>query len=166
MLQMLELRQEVDGPYPHPPTPISIKRLGDSFPIDCNSRRRIAGQLREESGPCPDDIFLSQETSLTIHVQKGSLEAKGGYVKGCSPPICPYVFVVGSILAKRCMCTHGRILRYTKYGLCTRQIKMISQRKPRRKLHKSNSDCHEGAAQRLSHHSCLSTLHTVLFFSC
>ena len=57
---MLELRQELDEPYPHPlfPPIISIKRWGESFPIDCNSRRRIAGQLREESGPCPDDIFL------------------------------------------------------------------------------------------------------------
>ena len=26
-------------------------------------------------------------------------------------------FSVKSILAKRCMHTHGRILRYTKYGL-------------------------------------------------
>ena len=78
----------------------------------------------------------------------------------------PYVFVVGSILAKRCMCTHGRILRYTKYGLCTRQIKMISQRKPRRKLHKSNSDCHEGAAQRLSLRPLVSvhTSYCTLFF--
>ena len=30
------------------------------------------------------------------------------------------------------MCTHGRILRYTKYGLRTKQIKMIGQRKTRR----------------------------------
>lgn len=88
MWHMLELRQELDGPYPPPfPPIISIKRLGDSFPIDCNSRRRIAGQLREESGPCPGDIFLKvRETSLTIHVQKGSLEAKGNYVKGCFLP--------------------------------------------------------------------------------
>ena len=78
----------------------------------------------------------------------------------------PYVFVVGSILAKRCTCTHGRILRYTKYGLCTRQIKMISQWKPRRKLHKSNSDCHEGAAQRLSLRPLVSvhTSYCTLFF--
>ena len=62
MWQMLELRQEVDGRYPHspsPPTPphISRKRLGD-YSLLTNSRRRMAGQLREESGPCPDDIFL------------------------------------------------------------------------------------------------------------
>ena len=42
---------------------------------------------------------------------------------------------------------------------------MIGQRKPRRKPHESNSDCHEGAVQRLtlSGHSCLATHHTVLF---
>ena len=45
---------------------------------------------------------------------------------------CPQAFAVGSILAKTCMCTHGTILRYVKYGLWTRQIKMISQRKTRR----------------------------------
>ena len=32
------------------------------------------------------------------------------------------------ILAERCACTPGRILRYTKYGLRTRQIKMLGQR--------------------------------------
>ena len=44
----------------------------------------------------------------------------------------PYSFLVKFILAKRCMHKYGRILRYTKWGLWTRQIKMIDQRKPRR----------------------------------
>ena len=30
--------------------------------------------------------------------------------------VYPDTFPVGSILAKRYLCTHGRILRYTKYG--------------------------------------------------
>ena len=34
-----------------------------------------------------------------------------------------------SILVKWCMHTHGRILRYTKYRLWTRKIKMIGQKK-------------------------------------
>ena len=46
----------------------------------------------------------------------------------------PYsdAFSLKSILTKSCVCTRWRILRYTKYGPWTRQIKMIGQRKPRR----------------------------------
>ena len=43
-----------------------------------------------------------------------------------------YASAVQSILAKRCMWTHGRTLRYIKYVLWTRQVKMIHQRKTRR----------------------------------
>ena len=51
----------------------------------------------------------------------------------------------------------GRFLRYTKYGLRTRQTKMIGQRKPR-----SNPDYHEGATLSLSPPVCLPT-HSILF---
>ena len=63
-------------------------------------------------------------------------------------------------LAKRCMWTHGRILRYTKYGLWTRQVIMIGQRKLGR-----NEDVTDSATQGLSLWvcPCVST-HTVLFF--
>ena len=44
----------------------------------------------------------------------------------------PDTFLLGSILTKRYLCIHGSNLRYTKYGLCTRQIKMTDQRKPRK----------------------------------
>ena len=37
------------------------KAIGDSFPVDQNSKVRIAGQLRLEAGPCPDHIFLVLE---------------------------------------------------------------------------------------------------------
>ena len=52
----------------------------------------------------------------------------------------------------------GRFLRYTKYGLRTRQTKMIGQRKPG-----SNSDYHEGATRSPSPPACVPT-HTVFFF--
>ena len=52
----------------------------------------------------------------------------------------------------------GRFLRYTKYGLRTRQTKMIGQRKPG-----SNSDYHEGVTLSLSPPACLPT-HIVFFF--
>ena len=49
-----------------------------------------------------------------------------------------------SILAKRCVRIHGRILRYTKYGLWTRQIKVIGQRNPEEMPHISDLNYHEG----------------------
>ena len=33
------------------------KAIRDSFPVNLNSRMRMAGQLREGAGPCPDHIF-------------------------------------------------------------------------------------------------------------
>ena len=34
------------------------KAVGNSFPIDQNSKMRIAGQLREEAGACPDTVLI------------------------------------------------------------------------------------------------------------
>ena len=34
------------------------KAVGDSFPVDQDSKMTITGQLREKAGPCPDHIFL------------------------------------------------------------------------------------------------------------
>ena len=61
--------------------------------------------------------------------RKGFLEVKG---ESCYGTSYPDTFLLGSILAKRYLCIHGSSLRYTKYGLCTRQIKMTDQRKPRK----------------------------------
>ena len=124
------------------------KAIGDSFSIDANSKTRIAGQLRGGGWALlRPHISRSQETSLTIHAQKGSLEAKGEFCQGM---FYPDTFWVESILAKRCVHTHRWILRYTKYGLWTRQIKMIGQRKTGEKAQKNNSNCHEGTTQGLS----------------
>ena len=70
------MRQEVDG-YPQG------KVIGDSLSKDQNSKIRIAGQIREETGPCPDHIFLILEVRRPpqpyMH-RKGSLEVKRGAV--------------------------------------------------------------------------------------
>ena len=60
--------------------PRQDKAIGDSFPVDQNSKMRRTGQLKEEARPCPDHIShsRSQETSPTMHAQKGSLEVKVG----------------------------------------------------------------------------------------
>ena len=42
------------GPFLH-------KTIGDSFPVDHYSKRRIVGQSREEVGLRPDYIFLILE---------------------------------------------------------------------------------------------------------
>ena len=44
----------------------------------------------------------------------------------------PLASSLESILAKKCACTEGRTLRYTKYSLKTRQSKIIGQRKCKR----------------------------------
>ena len=50
-----------------------------------------------------------------------------------------YAFSVESILAKRCVRTHGRILRYTKHGLQTRKSRWLSKGSPEEMPPKSNS---------------------------
>ena len=56
------LKQEVDScPPPLPHCPSQGKAIGDWFPVDWNSKVRKAGQLREETGPLPDHVFLTLE---------------------------------------------------------------------------------------------------------
>ena len=122
----VKLRQKVDRPS-------QGKVIGDSFPTDWNSKMRVAGQLRKEAGPCPDHIFLILEVrrSPQPHIcRKTPWKPKKSYVKRCSLPIR---LSSKSLSAKRSVHTNGRILRYTKYGLQTRQVKMIGQRKPGKK---------------------------------
>ena len=106
---MKVLRKEADG------TP-RVKRFRDSFLMDRNSRTRIAGYVREEAGPWPDDTFLFLKSEdLPDHTCTERLLGGQREVMPRDVPY-PYAFSVKSILAKRCVCTHGRILRCTKYG--------------------------------------------------
>jgi len=59
-LNLIFLREEADGP-------LQGKVIGDSFSMDQNSKRRIAGQLREEVGPCTEHIFLISKSGLPDH---------------------------------------------------------------------------------------------------
>ena len=134
------LRLEADG------RPPQGKAIGDSLSIDQNSKTRIAGQLREEAGPCTDHIFLIPKVKRppqTHMAQKRLLRSQRGVM---SRDVLP-IGLCGRIHLDH---THGRILRCTRYGLWTRQIRMTGQRKPRRNApHRSNSNCHEGATQQL-----------------
>ena len=116
-----KLRQEADGN-----TPLKGKAIGISFPIDWNSKP-ISGQLNEEARPWPDHIFLVLDIRrpLWAHIHsKGPLEAKGELCQGV---FYPDPFLLKYILAKRCVYTHERILRYIKYGLWSRQIKRLAK---------------------------------------
>ena len=130
------MRPEADDT---PSTPATQgKAIGDWFSIARHSKT-IAGQLREEAGPCKDHVFLIPKVRRPpwphMH-RRSSLEANG---KSCQGMFYLDAFLVRSILTKRYTYKHGRILRYTTYGLWTRQIRITGQRKPRRITHKSNS---------------------------
>ena len=104
---------EAAGRQAPPPTP-RVKQLEIH---DRKSKTKTAGQLREEAGPCSDHIFLVPEVGRPPRPHrhsKGSLEAKR---ESCQGMLFPDTFRVGSILAKRRVHTHGRILICTKYGL-------------------------------------------------
>ena len=138
--QQEKLRQEVDGPP-------QGKVIRDSFPVDWNSMGRTAGQLRSGGWalPGPHSSHSWNQKDLTdLTCAEKHLGCQRGVIM-----FYPDSFSVKSILANRCMYTHGRKLRYTKYGLWTRQIKMTGQRKTRIP-HKSNWNCHEGVTQWLS----------------
>ena len=111
--------------------PCPGKVIGHSLPVDWQSMTRIAGQLREEARPCPDNFSFSKSGDLPNHT---CAEKLLGGQREVMPREAhhPQSFAVEFILAKRCMSTHGRILRYIKYRLWTRKVKMIGQRKPRR----------------------------------
>ena len=116
-----KLSQEADGN-----TPLKGKAIGNSFCIDWNSKP-IAGQLNEEAEPWPDHTFLILDIrrSPWAHMhRKGPLEAKGELCQGI---FYPDPFLLKYILAKRCVHAHEKILRYTKYGLWTRQIKRLAK---------------------------------------
>ena len=67
----------------------------------------------------------SAQTTYMSFLKSGDLpdytcaEKLHGGQRGVMPRYAhyPYIFVVESILAKRCVYTNGHILRYTKYGL-------------------------------------------------
>ena len=61
-----------------------------------------------------------------------------------------------SILVKWCMHTHGRILRYTKYGLWTSQTKWLAKGNPEEMPHTSNKLPWGCDSVTLSESACLS----------
>ena len=104
-----------------------LKAIGDSFPMDENSKNSRAIKRGGWTLHRPQ-IFCSrsQETSSTTHVQKRFLGGQRGVMSRDALPRCLF-----SRIHLR-MRTHGKILRYTKHGVWTRQIKIIGQRKPGR----------------------------------
>ena len=110
-------RQEADA-TPQPPSPgYSNWRLILYWPkLPEKNSRAIKGGGWTLHRPHTSHS-LSQEPSLTSHMQK---RPPGRQRRFMSRMFYPQAFSVGFILAKRCVHTHGRFLRYTKYGLWTR----------------------------------------------
>ena len=134
------------------------RAIGDSFSVDWNSKNSRAikegdwALLRQHIS-----CSRSQETSPTTHVQKGSLEAKG---ESCQGMFCSDAFSVKFNLAKKLMRTHRRTLRYTKFGLWTRQSWWLAKGNLEEIPHKSNSNCHEASTQGLPSESASVSIHT------
>ena len=99
----------------------------------------------KQSGPLTEKLKLTYPDHTGT--QKGSSYPKE---EQCQGMLYPYTFAVESILAKRWLCTHGRILRYIKYGLWTRQIRMTSKGNLEEISHKNDSNYHESTTQQLS----------------
>ena len=113
----------------HPPTPLQGKVIGESFFIEGNwvkNSRTIEGGVWALPKP---HISCSGDLPNHTCTEQFPCRPKG---EQCQGMLYPDVFAVGSILAKRCVRTHGRNLRYIKCRLWTRQIKMTGQMKPRR----------------------------------
>ena len=67
------------------------KAIGESFPMDGNSKMRIVGRLKEKARPCLDHIFpiLEVRRPPWPHIlRKFHWRPKGSDAKGCSLPIC------------------------------------------------------------------------------
>ena len=67
-----------------PPLPQG-KAIGESFPVGRNSKRRIAGQLREAAKPCPDHIFLILKSGDLLDctgAEKAPWRSKGELCQG------------------------------------------------------------------------------------
>ena len=72
----------------------------------------------------------------------------------CQWMLYPQAFAVEFILAKRCLYTHGRILRYAKYKLATQNesdnSKWLAKGKQEEMPHVSDFNCHRSTVQGLS----------------
>ena len=85
---------------PHFPSPSTrVKQLKIYSLL---TKTRIARQLKEKVGPCPDHMFFTPEIRRSPN-RKGPCRPNR---KQCQGMLYLDAFAVESILAKRCMCTH------------------------------------------------------------
>ena len=87
------------------PAPPQDKAIGDSFPVDRNSKMRKAGQLRVKAGSFPDHIFLIPEVrrAREPHMcRKAPWRSKGDVMLRDVLPIC----LCNRIHWLRDMCAH------------------------------------------------------------
>ena len=123
------------------------KAVGDSFSVDQNSKIRIAGQLREEAGPCLDYMFLFSESGdCPDHTctEKAPWRPKRSHVKRCSTQM---PFWLDPSWLWEAWTRMGGSRDIPNMGCEPDKSKWLAKGKLEEMPHKSNSNCHEGMTQ-------------------
>ena len=129
---------------PHPQGNV----IGESFPVDQNSKMRIVGPLRQGGwallGPL---LVLEVRRPPWPHVsRKGSLQVK---VELCQGVFYSDAFLVKSILAKRRVCAQGGVLRHQIWTVNQVNHNDWPKENSEEMPHESNSNFHKSKTQQL-----------------
>ena len=143
-----------------PPPTCQGKAIGDSFPMDWNSKMRLAGQLRQEAGPWPDPIPLIPEVKRPpwqhMHI-KGSLEATGEL---CSRDVpYSYAFIVIPTLVNDACIHMGRFWDISNMDCEPGKSKWLAKGNPEEMPYQNDSNCHEGVTRHSPSESALVCIH-------
>ena len=111
---MVDVRQETDGPQ--------TEQLEGRGAESCPDERSKTTDSSSSKSRRPSQLYLCRRDPQS---SKGR-----GHHLTVSDISYPQASSLEAILAKRCVQTRGRTLRYTNYGLRTRQSKMTGQKKP------------------------------------
>ena len=138
------------------------RAIGDSFPMDWNSKTKAAGQLREEAGPYPGHVFLILEVKRPPQphmCRKGSFEVKEGVMSKDILYLYTYSSWLKSNLAKRCVRTYKRSWDIPNMNSEPGKLKWLAKGNSEEMPHKSNSNYHKGATQQFRHSLSLEFTH-------
>ena len=132
--------------------PAQGKAIGDLFLMDWNFKMRIAGQLRRGWALLRPRISHSQSGDLLDHTCSEML--LGGQRGVMSRDILPKCLFsrIESILAKRCMCTHGRIKILPHVDPEPGKLKWLGTRNPEEMPHTSDLNYPKGKTVSESTH--------------
>ena len=139
---MTSCGHELGAPLPQ------SKAIGDSVSVDWNSKRRIAGQLRGETGPCPDHIFLILEVRRPPQPHNSTESFLGDQtvsdVKGCYTHT--HFWLNSSWLGDGCAYM-GESWDIPNRDCEPGKSRWLAKGNLEEMPHKSNSNCHEIATR-------------------